>query len=586
MGSFVRDLIRRHPLLLVLNIGLLILSSLSGMVSVFSIAPLVDLFLNPDLENISALTGKAFSIITWLHLPVSKYSFLLLFLVATLMNNGFYLVSRYYMLRMKYAISLDLTLGSFEDFLNTKWFFFSSNKQGTLLNTFISEIQVVGNALGSISLLFSSFFQFVFFMAVPFYLSWQLTLVCISTAILFASPFLMLGKLNYRLGKLNTQTGNEVSGAIQESLSTAKVVMGFGNQHKSIANIRRVYNDHIRVTLKSQILAAATPLAYEPLGMVVVVIALIFGQHLSMPISELAVCLWALRNSVPLVGDVITRRNALINFAPSYEQIRALRQEALRQRQPSGGIPFKRFEREIRLSRFSFAYPNGATILTNMDLCIPKGKMVAIVGESGAGKSTLVDALMGFNTPTSGQITVDGVSLDQYDVNSYRQRIGYVPQDSILFDTTVRENLIWSREEASEAEIEYACIQANAHGFIRDLPNGYNTTVGDRGVRLSGGQCQRIALARAILKNPEVLILDEATSALDSHSERLIQEAIEQIAGKTTVVVIAHRLSTIIRADYIYVLESGMVVEEGNYHELVAKGGHLSRMTQLQFIQP
>ncbi|MBI3252263.1 MAG: ABC transporter ATP-binding protein [Candidatus Omnitrophica bacterium] len=585
MGAFIRNMMSQHPLLVVLNVGLLVLSSLSGMASIFSIAPLIDLFLHPDLANISSMTEKAFVLIRWFHLPVSQYTFLLFFLVTVLMNNGFFIASRYCMFRMKYAISLDLTLGSFQDFFNARWAFFSSNRQGTLLNTFLSEIQVVGNALGSIAFFVSSLFQLIFFMAVPFLLSWQLTLVCLATALLFAWPFFMLGRLNYRLGKRNTQTGNEVSSAIQESLGTAKVIMGFGNQHKSLAHIQKVYNDHIQITLKSQTLTAATPLVYEPLGMLVIVMALIVGQRFQLPLSELAVFLWALRSSVPLIGDIITRRNSLINFVPSYEQIQELRKKAIEQRQPSGTLQFTKLDREIRFDGFTFSYSEGPPVLANVNLCISKGKMVAIVGESGTGKSTLIDALMGFNTPCSGRITIDDVPLEQFDIHSYRHRIGYVPQDSILFNATIRENLEWSCEDATEAEIKRACVQANADGFIREFPDGYDTQVGDRGVRLSGGQCQRIALARAILKNPEVLILDEATSALDSHSERLIQEAIENIAGETTVVVIAHRLSTIVNADYVYVLRMGTVAEEGTYHELVGKGGHLSRMTKLQFIQ-
>ena len=211
--------------------------------------------------------------------------------------------------------------------------------------------------------------------------------------------------------------------------------------------------------------------------------------------------------------------------------------------------------------------------------------MFAVVGESGAGKSTLIDVLMGFNQPETGSVTFDGVDLGQYDIVSYRQRIGYVPQDSVLFNTTLRENLRWSHDQATDDEIEAACLRANAHEFIRGFPEGYGTLVGDRGVRLSGGQRQRIALARAILRKPDLLILDEATSSLDTSSERLIQSSLESISGETTLVVIAHRLSTIANADHVYVMEQGRIVESGTYAALVKDGGHFSRMTDLQRLE-
>lgn len=211
--------------------------------------------------------------------------------------------------------------------------------------------------------------------------------------------------------------------------------------------------------------------------------------------------------------------------------------------------------------------------------------MVAVVGESGAGKSTLIDVVMGFNEPSGGRIAVDGGDLGDVDVVSYRRRIGYVPQESVLFNLSIRENLRWANEEATEAEIREACRQANAMEFIERFPEGLDTVVGERGVRLSTGQCQRVALARAILRRPQLLVLDEATSALDTLSERLIQQAIERVARDTTVVVIAHRLSTITNADYIYVLQRGQVVEEGTYADLVARDGHFTRMTQLQVLE-
>jgi ABC-type multidrug transport system fused ATPase/permease subunit len=211
--------------------------------------------------------------------------------------------------------------------------------------------------------------------------------------------------------------------------------------------------------------------------------------------------------------------------------------------------------------------------------------MVAIVGESGSGKSTVLDLLMGFYEPVQGEVLLDDIPLSQYDIYSFRHKIGFVPQDTVLFNATVRENLRWGKDDVSQQEMDNACKQAHAYEFIMELPQGYDTEVGDRGVRLSGGQRQRIALARAIMRKPELLLLDEATSALDSQSELLIQQAINDIARQTTIVIVAHRLSTIASADYIYVMENGIIVEHGAYRDLVERNGVFTRMIQLQSLK-
>jgi len=243
---------------------------------------------------------------------------------------------------------------------------------------------------------------------------------------------------------------------------------------------------------------------------------------------------------------------------------------------------YKNFQKNVSISNLTFAYPEQEPVLKNISLEIRKGSMVAIVGESGAGKSTLIDMIMGFNDPDSGTIMVDKIPLKEFEINSFRKRIGYVPQESVLFNMTISENIRWANEKASLEEIKRVCQSANADTFIESFPDKYDTLVGDRGIRLSGGQLQRVALARAIIRKPDILILDEATSSLDTKSERLIQEAIEKIAQETTIIVIAHRLSTITKADHIYILENGSVVEHGDYQKLMDNNNLFSQMVKAQ----
>jgi ATP-binding cassette subfamily B protein/subfamily B ATP-binding cassette protein MsbA len=248
-----------------------------------------------------------------------------------------------------------------------------------------------------------------------------------------------------------------------------------------------------------------------------------------------------------------------------------------------GGRLFRSLQREIVLDHVSLQYVSGSAFaLRNIDLTIPCGQKVALVGASGAGKSSIADLLVGLYDPTAGRILVDGVDLQDYDLSSWQQHLGVVSQDTFLFNASIASNIAYGSPDASREEIVRAAALAQAEGFIRALPEGFDTLIGERGYRLSGGQRQRLSLARALLRQPDVLILDEATSALDSHSERLVQEAIEQFEKGHTLLVIAHRLSTIVNADLICVMEHGEIREQGTHQELIAAKGLYAALWQQQ----
>lgn len=583
--SFLVDILAKFPRLLGANVALCVVMSLFDAVSFLFIAPIVDLFMNPQVELASPLTRQLAVAMRWVGVPLTLGSALAAFLIFNVVKSGVQIVARHSILKTKYALLRELWMGTFNDFFHARWQFFSTGRQGTFLNTFLREMTIVGDAFGAMALFFANALQLVLYLAVPLYISWPVTVISLFAACVFAWPFVLLGRMNYRLGQRNTATANAVGAVIQESLGAAKLILGFNNQRKHLDSLGRAFDAHRGVTLTSQTLNIAIPLLYYPCGLVVLTIALFASRRFGVQLSEAAVLFYSLLKVIPSIGGLTAQKNSLDNFFPSYEQVMDLRRRARQWQQTSGDQPFIGFSREIALEHVSFAHPGREPALTDVTVRIPKSTMTAIVGESGAGKSTLIDLLMAFHDPAQGQVVVDGVSVRDFDVWSYRQRIGYVPQDSLLFNATIRENLRWANDAASDEELARACRQANAQEFITSLPDGYDTVVGDRGVRLSGGQVQRIALARALLREPELLILDEATSALDTVSERLIQQAIETVAKRTTVVVIAHRLSTIVNADYIYVLEEGCVVEEGTYAELRERRGVFNQMVRLQVME-
>ncbi len=584
--EFLREVFDRHPVLLVGNILLLLVVNAAGVLSIFSLAPVVDAFLNPGLEGSSPITAQASSYLERIGLQATLSNFLIIFLGFQFLKNGLLILARYSMIRVKYAVMRDLIVESFRTFFSARWLFFTTKIQGSLINTFTREVGVVGNAFSATALFFANGIQVCFYMAVPLTISWQVTAASLVFALVLVVPFFLLGRMNYRLGQINTSTANHMNHIMHESLGAAKLILGFGNQTKSQRALEEAYDAHRTATTRSQTLALATPFGYEPLGLIVVVFALFMARSYDVPVAEMAVLLWALRHTMPSVAEIAKQRNSLSNFFPSYEQIRRLNDEAARLRHPRGEHRFAGLGRGIQVKNVTYAYPDQSETLSNISLEVETGTMVAFVGPSGSGKSTLIDLVMGFLAPSQGDILIDGRPLEEFDLQSFRDRVGYVPQDAPLFNTTIRENLHWAKDDATETELVNACKLANADSFIRDLPDGYETLVGDRGVRLSGGQAQRVALARAILRKPDLLILDEATSSLDTESERSIQEAVESIAEDTTILVIAHRLSTVVHADKIYVIDEGRIVEQGTYQELVGARGRFEHMTRLQAIEP
>ena len=310
---------------------------------------------------------------------------------------------------------------------------------------------------------------------------------------------------------------------------------------------------------------------------------LLFGGRSSGVLPSLVTFVLALqRLSAHLSGisDITNRLADNSSRIARLNQILGLRDKQFRR---LGGTPFSELRKEICFVDVTLQYaPELSPALSDVNFRLPKGQMVALVGPSGAGKSSIADLLSGLYDPTYGQIMVDGSPLDQLQLASWQQRLGVVSQDTFLFNATISENIAFGTPSASKADIELACEAAQAAGFIEHLPQGYSTLVGERGYRLSGGQRQRLSLARAILRNPELLILDEATSALDTQSERLLQEAIERFEYKHTVLVIAHRLSTIVKADLILVLNGGRVVQRGNHISLLSQGGLYKDLWQQQ----
>ena len=542
--------------------------------------------MNHDLNKTSGITQKITGWMNLIGIPVSIVSVMVLFLFLTIFKNIVSSVSKYAFTKIHYRVFKEIIFEVYENFLSASWPFFLSKDYGVLGNTLFKETEKIGGSFEIIANILSRFFRAVFYIAIAFFLSWKLTLIVIALIAFFLIPFSMLGKLTYKMGKIHTVASNQFQGLVLESFGAAKLILGSANQDKSLLSIFRSINPFINSAVQFIMVRAITPLAYEPLGLIVVLSAVYLGIYqFNLNVSEIFIMLYAFRMASSLGLDITNDKNYLQNLAPALEQVYRLKEEAEKKKQFTGDQQFTKLSNNITFKNVTFSYPNRDQALMNVSLSIAKGNLVAIIGRSGAGKTTLVDVLMGFYKADHGEVLIDDVLITDLDIKSYRKKIGFVPQEPFLFNMSIRDNLLWNYEFATEKDLYNACELANANEFLQKLPNGLGTIVGDRGIRLSGGQRQRLALARALLRKPEILILDEATSSLDSHSEELIQRSIENIADNTTIVVIAHRLSTIKLADFIYVLDNGSIVESGTFDQLIKiKEGSFLKTARLQGI--
>jgi ABC-type multidrug transport system fused ATPase/permease subunit len=408
--------------------------------------------------------------------------------------------------------------------------------------------------------------------------------------LLFSLLAVGLSTLNARVREASfdvSRASGQFTSTAMEFLSGIRTVQAFATQDFERRRFYEASDNIVKTNTKSTMAWAlvkplAEGLATTVLIAMIIVAFTVFVSNGTLQVASLLTFFFVLFRLVPNLQDVNNVLAQLSTLHGSADSIKELLKTDNKPYFQNGKSDFLDLKRAIELVSVDFGYEPNHLILENITLTIERGKMTALVGASGAGKTTLADLIPRFYDPTNGQVLIDGVDLREFDINSLRRKMAVVSQDTFIFNTSIRKNIAYGTEGASEDEILEVARLANALEFIQEMPEGLESPLGDRGVRLSGGQRQRIAIARALLRNPEILILDEATSALDSVSERLIQESLEKLSIGRTVIAIAHRLSTIASADKVVVLEQGRIVEQGKYQELLERRGKLWKYHQMQ----
>ncbi|MEG5066242.1 ABC transporter ATP-binding protein [Microcoleus sp. B3-A4] len=511
----------------------------------------------------------------------------ILILLSTWMRAAFNYLSIIYIEISQIKLLDRLRKQIFEQLQAFSLGYFAKTKSGELVNTITTELERIKSAFGGVAFVITRCLVGVVYVSTLLLLSWQLTLLAV---MLFGLLAVGLSTLNVRVREesfeISAANGHFTSTAV-EFINGIRTIQAFAAQEferkRFYQSSSRVAESLIKIT---RLMSSVKPLSESiATAILVSLIIMAFNGILigkSLPVASLLTFFFVLFRLVPTLQDVNGTRVVLSGLQGASVNVKELLRTDNKDYFPNGHLEFSGLKRAINLVSVDFGYEPDNLVLHDISLTIEQGKMTALVGGSGAGKTTLADIIPRFYDPTRGTILIDGVDLKTYEIKSLRQKLAIVSQDTFIFNANVRDNIAYALEGVEEAEILEAARQAYALEFIEQLPEGFDTELGDRGVRLSGGQRQRLAIARALLRDPEILILDEATSALDSVSERLIQESLEKLSMGRTVIAIAHRLSTIVRADKVVVLEQGRIVEQGGYQELLSQHGKLWKYHQMQ----
>ena len=491
-----------------------------------------------------------------------------------------------------YGLITEIRNSLYHSILKRSASFFQKHTTGTLVSTIISDIERVQFAMSSVMAEFlQQLFTFVFLVALVIVLGKQLAWL-----LLLFVPFIIFSSTKIgRRTRTTTRRGQDkladIQNILHETITGNRIVKAFSMENWEFARFRKASQRLFRANLRSVAASSISSPLMDIFGAIAISLLLLLGReqvvHGSMKPEDFVAFIIAVFKLYDPVRKFALFHNSFQQALGASSEIFKFMDVQDEVREKPGAPALPPFSRKISFENVSFCYESDGVqreVLRNIALDVNAGEILALVGSSGAGKSTLVSLVPRFFDVTSGRITIDGQDLRDVSVASIRAQIGVVTQETVLFNDTLRNNIAYGQPGISQSQVEAAARAALAHDFIMELPAGYETVIGEKGVRLSGGERQRIAIARALLKNAPILILDEATSALDNESEALVQSALQNLMQGRTVIVIAHRLSTVRRADRIVVIENGTVADIGSHEELMQKLGTYRRLYELQFI--
>lgn len=511
------------------------------------------------------------------------------FALAALFKTGFSYLASYEIIFIRNGVVRDIRRMIYRKILSLPLPFFSNERKGDIISRMTGDVQEVENSImNSLEMFFQNPILILIYLGTMIFMSWELTLFVLVLLPLMGGLIGRVGKTLKKQSKEGQDKMGDILSNIEETLSGLRIVKAFNAEKKMEGLFSNLNEDYRRIMNRLMRRRSLAHPMSEFLGTIVVVIVVWFGGFLILrenPIMEAPDFIAYIALFYSIINPAKQFSTALYSIqkgAAAMDRIDQILMAESTIKEPEEPKTLNEFKDKITYNHVIFAYRADRTILKDVSLEIPKGKTIALVGQSGSGKSTFVDLLPRFYDVIQGEITIDGINIKDLSLFSLRELMGNVNQDPILFNDTIFNNIAFGVESATQEGVERAAKIANAHDFIMQTEKGYQTSIGDRGGKLSGGQRQRLSIARAVLKNPPIMILDEATSALDTESEKLVQEALDNLMRNRTSIVIAHRLSTIRNADLICVFHEGRIIERGRHEELLAQNGMYSKLYNMQ----
>lgn len=581
---------------------MMILFVIFSLLSIGLIMPFIDLLFNqPSVHmapqhSVSILHLKDY--LTYqLSVFASKYTKLqlvvylcILMIIVFLFKNLFSYLQTYFMSTVEQGMIKDIRFDLYSHFHKLSLSYFTDERKGILISRIINDVQIIKDSMiAVINSIFRDPTLIIIFSIVLFIFNWKLTILIY---VILPITGIALAKIGDSLKKRSIQSQEriaDITSILDETFGAMRIVKAFGMEEYEIQKFKKEEKSYFSLLISlTRRRALASPIT-EFIGVVSVTIILYFiGSEIVMGKSDMTPgaffvylgIFFQMMPSLKLFGQVF---NSMKEGTAAAERVFSILDTKPKILDSPNAKEINSFNENINFKNVNFQYENGHEILKDINLDIKKGKVLAIVGPSGAGKSSLVDLIPRFYDIENGSISIDEINIKNIKINSLRNLMGIVTQETILFNDTIRNNIAYGSQELPLEKIIEAAKAANAHNFIKELSKGYDTIIGDRGVKLSGGERQRISIARALLKNPPILILDEATSSLDTESETLVQQAIERLMVGRTSIVIAHRLSTTQNADKIIVLSDGKIVESGSHLELMKIDGLYKKLYNMQF---
>ena len=587
--------------------GSLILNLLSAIFNIFSFALLI-----PILNILFKLDQTVYEFMPWSGMPskeqiinnfyygvsvmIDKFggstALLLLgviFAVMTVLKTGCYFASSAVMIPLRTGIVRDIRVMVYNKLLSLPMGYYSKQKKGDIIARMSGDVNEIETSIvSSLDMLIKNPILTICYFSALIYLSWELTLFTVTVVPAMAWGMSAIGKKLKRKSLEAQDKWSETMAQLDETLGGLRIIKAFIAEDKMKERFAKTANDYRKAYAKVAVRQASAHPVSELLGSIMIMIVLWFGGTLILsekaPIdaSTFIFYMTILYSVLAPLKEFSRASYNIPKGLASMERVDKIMDAVNDIVEPENPKEINGFNESISFNGVSFSYEEGKEILHDIELTIPKGKTVALVGQSGSGKSTLADLIPRYYDAGEGSITLDGTDIRELRIKDLRSLIGNVNQEAILFNDTIFNNIAFGVENATMDQVIAAAKIANAHDFIMEKEEGYMTNIGDRGGKLSGGQRQRISIARAILKNPPLLILDEATSALDTESEKIVQEALDRLTSTRTTVVIAHRLSTIKNADMICVMHEGKIVERGKHDELIALDGYYKKLHDMQ----